>query len=235
MKMNGMAILAIALLGIGSAPSPASSCPAFREPAVNFAGLTSRDQISEYFSRVVEPQIWAAQDELISCHRRLVDEAPRGYKGETRTRNDIESEQWGADMSRFVQRFTQASNAHLALLAAQPFQGAYSAHSSARTSDQTAGDGAGGGQGRNQGSARPTYAPYTHCAEVVHKTQSNDELYNQCDRALEFYWRDGGANWNSMTTIAPGKHYPYAGKVLQVVACSKGDLFDKSRKVCVDW
>lgn len=264
--MKTLTLFAIVLLGIGCVPGVAMGCPVFREPAVNFAGLTSQDQINQYFSNVVEPQIWAAQDELISCHRRLVDEAPRGYKADTRARNDIENEQWGADLSRFVQRFNQASKAHLALLAAQPFKDAYSGQgmasrggaaysqeqarsapppkgslwtgvppSSSNTATQRPGDGGESAQSGRQGSGRPTYQPITHCAQVVRRAERSDELHNRCTTTLEFFWRDRGDKWNSMTTITAGKYHPYAGRVLQAVACRQGDLFDKKRGLCVDW
>lgn len=94
--------------------------------------------------------------------------------------------------------------------------------------------------GTNQNSGRPTYAPYTNCAKIVRKTKTTAErLYNQCDQPLGFWWRDadlnGGADFNSMSEIAPGNFHPYAGNVQEVIACRKGDLFNKRSRVCEDY
>lgn len=233
---------------------PAFACEPFREPAVNFSGITTEAELIEYFGGI-EQQYNSQQDRLHECHRRAMDNAPRGGLSDQRNRNDLESDRWIADMSAFNKQAWAMGKAHLALLAAQPFKGAYDPRSvastggasrSASTVNSSPGNPSGNSlsasasssakQSRSAASGgRPTYQPFTNCVQITPPGPNQPQrIHNVCDQPLEVYWQDAGGGW-SMTTIAAGQYYSGGEKPMRTLACHKGDLYTKDRGLCTEW
>jgi hypothetical protein len=121
--------IAASLLPIGLlfGISNALSCPAFREPPIDFRGLKTDQEVTAYWTSRVYPQLTAQTAALETCVAN--DSATRPEE------RRMQAVQFKASMERFREQFKAAAKAHLGLLAAQPVAGAYTDVSSTGSHD----------------------------------------------------------------------------------------------------
>lgn len=213
------------------------ACPTFREPAVNFAGITTQVELEKY--------LWdefAASSSRLSKEHESVLQCIQQERIKTGRYDQLraEAEQYQADVDRFRAQVKQAGKAHLALIAAQPFKGAYTgagmastggagrlSSSSTESSSRSASTAASSGSGK-------TYTPWQHCIRVERAYETTPQkIMNLCDQPIEAHWQDTGGGWNQVT-IPVRDEYLGGYKSQGAWACAANDSFDRKLSVCKD-
>jgi len=145
--MRSVLSMAALVLLAASPASFAYPCE-FREPRVNFEGITTKAQMDEYLTTVFD-QVSDDQDRVFKCIDRWSD-AQTHFNGESVRQQDAMSDQWLTDSNRFIRQVEMAAKDHLAMIASQPAPGTYT------------------GQGMSSGGARSnaSSAPATSAGET---------------------------------------------------------------------
>jgi hypothetical protein len=182
-----------------------------------------------YIEDQINPQIDRQQKEYNNC------------QGDTDPVDRFdEDNRWFKAADRFQTQLDRAGEAHLALLDAQPFKGAYDSSGVASTGGTRPTSNEASSQARTQSpssalKAGPkTYAPFTNCVRVTEATQTNQQrITNTCDRAIEAHWEDQKGGHNQVT-IPQGQEYRGGYDVRTYTACDANDGFDWKEQRCRD-
>lgn len=112
----------IAILGLLFGTGTCLACSDFREPPVSFEGVKTRADLTHYIYQLrnTEYPDGMMDTEHHNCTMALI-ESEELYGGDHLARD----RRYKADKQRFLEQVKQAGEAHLALLAAQPFKGSY--------------------------------------------------------------------------------------------------------------
>lgn len=243
-----MRLVIFALLAVSVFPPRfAQACDgAFREPAVNFAGITTRQQMDDYMGRILWDELGQSQQtRILDCYRAESKAAKTAgnwdLADELSSQHDEESGRWLADFNRFSRQLEAAGKSHLALLASQPVAGMYSGYQSApnnKAADSRPSPSSQESSSRSvaanssSSNGNRAYAPWQHCFEAVAATATTPQMIkNLCDQPIEAHWRDTGGGWNQVTIPITSVYrggYPVAAGW----ACAANDSFDRQMKKC---